>query len=73
MKRLALALVLLATPALAQSTDTYWQQLLANKEAQSSQQIVELARQLDIAKAEIANLKKQLEPKPPKKDDHKVP
>lgn len=68
MSRVVIALTALALTtaiALAQqpaspSADQYWQQIIASKEAQSSQQIVSLAQQLDAAKAEITKLQKQL-------------
>jgi hypothetical protein len=57
-----LTILLSVTPALAQS-DQYWQQLYANSQAQCGQSIVALAKQLDDAKKEIEELKKQLEAK----------
>ena len=49
--------------ALAQSNDQYWQQLVGNNEARCAQTIVNLAKQLDDANKQIADLKKQLEAK----------
>jgi hypothetical protein len=57
-----LAVLLFATPALAQS-DQYWQQVCAMKETQSNQILVNLLKQLDDNKKEIDSLKKQLEGK----------
>jgi hypothetical protein len=56
---LKLLIILLVTPALAQ-TDQYWQQVCGAKEAQSTQMMVNLLKQLDDANKEIAELKKQL-------------
>lgn len=53
----------------AQSSDSYWQRLIAQKEAQSAQQIVDLARALDAANKQIEDLRAQLtkQSEPPKK------
>lgn len=55
--------LLAAVPAIAQqqpvsSSDVYWQQLIAAKEAHSSLQIVTLAQKLDEARRQIVELKK---------------
>lgn len=66
MKKFIVALSLISSSALAQApspSDQYWQQLIASKEAQSSQQIVSLAQQLDAARKQIIDLQKQLEEK----------
>jgi hypothetical protein len=57
---LKLIVMLLVTPALAQS-DQYWQQLYAQSQAQCGQSMVTLAKQLDDAKRQIEDLQKQLE------------
>jgi hypothetical protein len=56
---LKLLIILLVTPAQAQA-DQYWQQVCGAKEAQSTQMMVNLLKQLDDANKEIAELKKQL-------------
>lgn len=61
MKKLALLLSLLSTPALAASPDQYWQQLMGAREAQSAEQLVQLAQQLDQANAKLAALQKVLD------------
>ena len=51
-----------AMPAAAQS-DQYWQQLYSSSQGQCAASLVSLAKQLDDAKREIDELKKQLEGK----------
>ena len=59
---LKLIAVLFATPALAQQgTEQYWQQLYAQSQAQCGQSMITLAKQLDDAKKQIADLQKELE------------
>lgn len=69
MKKLVLFFMLMGGPVFAQATaDQYWQQLVASKEAQSSQQIVSLAQQLDEARKKIIELQKQLADKNEKQE-----
>ena len=51
----------LITPALAQQTDQYWQQLTANRAAQCDMQIVQLLKTLDDQKKQIDELKKEID------------
>jgi hypothetical protein len=58
-----IALLLLAVPALAQ-TDQYWKQLYSSSQGQCGEMLVSFAKQLDDAKKEIEDLKKQIASKP---------
>jgi hypothetical protein len=54
--------MLFVMPALAQ-TDQYWQQLYSSSQGQCGASLVALAKQLDEARQQIEELKKQLEAK----------
>lgn len=63
----AMLLGIASASAQTQPEAAYWQRLIAQKEAQSSQQIVDLAKALDAANKQIDELKKQLNEQAKKK------